>query len=123
MRIARLALPLVLLATLVAGPLATDAGALSVPGDGPRIERKVHCNDKVIWARVWRFHTWIAMFSVRNYRPHPATVYGGWTVRSVDGERTVRRHADLQPGEIQWFSLRVDVPRRNAPTIALLGCH
>jgi hypothetical protein len=114
MRIARM----IAIGGLMVAALAVPAHAVA-PGRTPE---RVRCGAS---ARLFTHgpHRWIVTFVLKNERDHRATVHGSWHVDARDVSRTVRHHADLDPGRRKKFGTWFEGGRDQEPTVELLRCR
>jgi hypothetical protein len=109
-------LPIAVAISVAAGPVAPAAVAGTDGG--------VHCGSHVDLVHRLQRPFWYAVLTVRNVRPHAATVFGGWEVRTINGSTTLHRQADLGGDDSQRFRILVQVGHGNAPpTAEVLSCR
>ena len=81
-----------------------------------------HCGVQLTWFNRFGPSHWIAVFSMRNLRPHTNVVEGRWLMEA-DNSHVVTFHAELESGERARRVLHPNGDRRSKPNITLRTCR
>jgi hypothetical protein len=109
-------LPITLALAVAAGPVASAAIA------GP--DGSVRCGSHVELVQKMRHVYWYALLTVRNRRPHAATVSGRWKVRGFDDTTTLHQHVALGADDSRRTLVLVQKRHVNhRPTVEVVSCR